>query len=287
VNAAAGSENRLTAAFLGVALVALFGGVVTGLFQSLEHAGVNVYPSTPLVKSYYHSLTLHGVLNVLVWTTFFICGFVPFIATRALRTPLASLGLAWGTFWLMATGLVMAAIPLLGNAATVMFTFYPPLKAHWAFYVGLTLVVVGTWLVNQWREIGLKVSQETQESSPYFKDLRAGNFEVSTDFQCGYVVDPDLDLYKFQSQHLSDANYGRYSDPVLDDLYRLQSRTVDPEQRRRIIRAFEKRLLDEEAHYIYTLQWHRIVPHSSRVRGWTITPSHYLNSQLDTVWLSE
>jgi hypothetical protein len=22
------------------------------------------------------------------------------------------------------------------------------------------------------------------------------------------------------------------------------------------------------------------------VRGWTITPSHYLNSQLDTVWLA-
>jgi peptide/nickel transport system substrate-binding protein len=146
--------------------------------------------------------------------------------------------------------------------------------------------VVGTWLVNQWREIGLKVSQETQESSPYFKDLRAGNFEVSTDFQCGYVVDPDLDLYKFQSQKRSDSNYGRYTDPVLDDLYVAQSRTVDPDQRRRHIRAFEKRLLDEEAHYIYTLQWHRIVPHSSRVRGWTITPSHYLNNQLDTVWLA-
>ena len=74
--------------------------------------------------------------------------------------------------------------------------------------------------------------------------------------------------------------------PVLDDLYVRQSRMVDPEQRRRYIRAFEKRLLDDEAHYIYTLQWHRIVPHSSRVRGWTITPSHYLNNQLDTVWLT-
>ena len=62
---------------------------------------------------------------------------------------------------------------------------------------------------------------------------------------------------------------------------------VDPEQRRRYIRAFERRLLDEEAHYIYTLQWHRIVPHSSRVRGWTITPSHYLNNQLDMLWLTE
>ena len=59
-----------------------------------------------------------------------------------------SLGLGWVTFWVMLAGLVLAAIPLVGNAATVMFTFYPPLKAHWAFYVGLTLVVVGTWLVT-------------------------------------------------------------------------------------------------------------------------------------------
>jgi peptide/nickel transport system substrate-binding protein len=146
---------------------------------------------------------------------------------------------------------------------------------------------IGTWLVDQWRQIGLDVRHEIQESGQYFRALRSGEFELSTDFQCGYVVDPDLDLYKFQSRHRSDANYGHYTDPVLDDLYVAQSRTVDPEQRQRHIRAFEKRLLDDEAHYIYTLQWHRIVPHSSRVRGWTITPSHYLNAQLDTVWLAD
>jgi peptide/nickel transport system substrate-binding protein len=146
---------------------------------------------------------------------------------------------------------------------------------------------IGAWLVDEWRRIGLNVRQEIQDSEQYFRDLRTGNFELSTDFQCGYVVDPDLDLYKFQSRGRSDANYSRYTDPVLDDLYVRQSRTVDPEQRRRYIRAFEKRLLDDEAHYIYTLQWHRIVPHSSRVRGWTVTPSHYLNNQLDTVWLAQ
>ena len=146
---------------------------------------------------------------------------------------------------------------------------------------------VGAWLVDDWRRIGLQVREEVRESGPYFTDLRAGHFEVAVDFQCGYVVDPDLDLYKFQSRDRSDANYGRYTDRILDNLYVLQSRTVDPEQRRRHIRAFERRLLDEEAHYLYTLQWHRIVPHSARVRGWTITPSHYINQQLDTVWLSE
>ncbi len=107
------------------------------------------------------------------------------------------------------------------------------------------------------------------------------------DFQCGYIVEPDLDLYKFQSKDLNHANYSRYTDRVLDELYQKQSRATDPEERKRLIREFEKRLLDEEAHYLYTLQWHRIVPHSARVRGWTITPSHYLNNQLDTVWLAE
>jgi cytochrome c oxidase subunit 1 len=141
--------NRLTGAYLAVALVALFGGAVTGALQALEHAGINLYPAlAPVVKSYYHGLTLHGVLNVLVWTTFFISGFVPWMTVRALDTPLASLTLGWATFWLMTAGLVLAAVPLMGNAATVMFTFYPPLKAHWAFYIGLTLVVVATWLVT-------------------------------------------------------------------------------------------------------------------------------------------
>ena len=143
------TESRLMAAYLTVALAALFGGVVTGLLQALEHAGIDLYPwVAPLIRSYYHGLTVHGVLNVLVWTTFFICGFLPYLTTRALGLPLARRGLGWLTFGLMTAGLVLAAIPLMANAATVMFTFYPPLRAHWAFYVGLTLVVVGTWLVT-------------------------------------------------------------------------------------------------------------------------------------------
>ncbi len=143
------SDRKLTGAFIAVSLVALFGGMTTGLFQGLEHAGINVYGSLkPVVQSYYHGLSIHGVLNALVFTTFFICGFVPFVMMRALGRPLASRKLAWGTFWLMTGGLVMAAVPLLANAASVLYTMYPPMQAHWAFYLGLTLVVVGTWLVT-------------------------------------------------------------------------------------------------------------------------------------------
>jgi peptide/nickel transport system substrate-binding protein len=146
---------------------------------------------------------------------------------------------------------------------------------------------VGIWLIDQWRQIGLNVKQEVVEAAAMISVLRRGDFDVASDAQCSFAVEPDIDVQKFQSAGVSDNNYGRYKDPVLDDLFIKQSRAVDPEERKRHIRAFEKRLLDEETHYIYTLQWHRIVAYNAKVRGWTITPSHFLNQQLDGVWLAE
>jgi len=144
---------------------------------------------------------------------------------------------------------------------------------------------LGIWLIDQWRQIGLNVKQEILEASAYHPMLMRGDFEVAMDFQCGFIVEPDLDLGRFLS--ISDANYGKHKDTVIDDLYVRQARATDMEERKRILRTLEKRLLDDEAHVVYTLQWHRIIPHNSRVKGWTITPSHYLNNQLDTVWLTE
>src|SRR5881296_1731798 len=146
---------------------------------------------------------------------------------------------------------------------------------------------LGIWLIDQWRQIGLNVRQETIEASAYHPMLRRGDFDVAMDFQCSFIVEPDIDIEKFQSVGISDRNFAQYKDAVLDDLFLKQARALDPEERKRYLRAFEKRLLDEEAHYFYTLQNHRIVPHSAKVRGWTITPSHFLNQQLDTVWLAE
>ncbi len=146
---------------------------------------------------------------------------------------------------------------------------------------------LGVWLIDQWRQVGLNVKQEVIEAAAYYGVIRKGDFEAAMDFQCGYIVEPDLDMYKFLSSDRNPANYGRYKDPVLDQLYDAQSRETNVEKRKQLVRQFEKRVLDEEAHYLMTLQWHRIIPHSSKVKGWTVTPSHYLNNTLDTVWLSE
>jgi hypothetical protein len=44
---------------------------------------------------------------------------------------------------------------------------------------------------------------------------------------------------------------------------------------------------NNEANNFVGLWWYRIIAHRSYMKGWKITPSHYLNNQLDTVWLAE
>lgn len=148
------AEKKLVSWHMFVAIVALGLGTLFGPLQSFEHMGINLYPYLqPLLQSYYQGLTLHGVLNALVWTTFFITGFLTLTTVRGLNKPLAQPWLSWVGFWVMTVGLLMAAVPLLLNLASVLYTFYPPLQAPWYFYLGLTLVVVGSW-VTGWSMFG-------------------------------------------------------------------------------------------------------------------------------------
>ena len=53
------------------------------------------------------------------------------------------------------------------------------------------------------------------------------------------------------------------------------------------MRDFEKYVLDTQAHEIVTPWWYRIIPYRSYVKGWKISPSHYINQDLATVWLDK
>jgi len=145
---------------------------------------------------------------------------------------------------------------------------------------------VGIFVIDQWRRIGLNVTHLPQEGGPYFADLRAGNYETSIDFSCDFMDEPDLQLFKFVSKDKSPINYARYKDPVLDDLYEKQSRATDAQERLKLLRQFERVVLDEKALQFHVLWWQRIIPYWKQVKGWKITPSHYLNQDLRDVWLA-
>lgn len=141
-------EKKIAGWHIVLAVVALSIGSIFGPLQALEHMGVNLYPALQAIglQSYYQGLTLHGVLNALVWTTFFITGFLMYVLVKTLNFPLSKPGLSWAGFFIMVLGLVMAAVPLLLNQANVLYTMYPPLQGPWYYYLGLTLFVVGSWV---------------------------------------------------------------------------------------------------------------------------------------------
>lgn len=125
---------------------ALFGvATLLGLYQLFERNGI-VRTSA---AGYYGSMTLHGVVQAFVLTTFFILGFGYFVSSNALRRPIRWPGLAWAGFAAMLVGSVVAALSIVLGKATVLYTFYPPMIAHWSFYAGAALLLVGSipWIV--------------------------------------------------------------------------------------------------------------------------------------------
>lgn len=146
--------------------------------------------------------------------------------------------------------------------------------------------VTGVWLIDQWRQVGLKVNHVVQETAAFSKDRSSGNFETTMDWACDFMDEPDLQLFKYVSSEASPINYAKYNNPALDRLYETQSRATKPAVRRKLIREFEEIVLNE-AFTFPTLWWHKINPHWKKVRGWNQLPSHYLNQDLRDVWLTE
>jgi len=116
---------------------------VFGMYQVLERSGLLTFIQSPAV--YFASVSTHGVLMAFVLTTFFIMGFGYYTATTSLNMPIWNPTLAWAGYGVCLTGVVLAAIPLLLGKASVLYTFYPPIQANAFFYIGATLLVVGSW----------------------------------------------------------------------------------------------------------------------------------------------
>jgi peptide/nickel transport system substrate-binding protein len=141
------------------------------------------------------------------------------------------------------------------------------------------------WVIDDWSKIGVKVTQRVVPTGPYGEAIRQGEFDALIDGECQNIVNPLLDGTKYLPHSVSDANYGFYEDPAEVELYDRMLREPDVAKQRVMMRQFEKRVLDEEAHEIFLLWRYRIVPYRSYVKGWKIGPSHYVNQDLATIWL--
>ncbi len=144
---------------------------------------------------------------------------------------------------------------------------------------------VAVWLIDQWRKIGLNVTQKPMELGAYFMDLGAGKHDMYLMSMSGYMDDPDDLLVVTHSSY--PQGFMRYKDRIVDDLYAKQSVAMDPAQRRELCKQYQLRIFDEMTYMVPFLWWHRMIPVLPNVKGIKLLPNHFINQDLSTIWLSK
>jgi peptide/nickel transport system substrate-binding protein len=139
--------------------------------------------------------------------------------------------------------------------------------------------------IQEWRKIGIEAEHRPLETAAWFADGRdTGSFELIISGVFHYIDDPDLFLQRYTTGDPN--NWGRFSDPRIDDLYARQARILDPVERKRLVNEVERIVL-ENAYYLPGLWWRRSVVHWAKVRNYVAPPNHYSNQKLQDVWLAE
>ncbi|TMK48154.1 MAG: b(o/a)3-type cytochrome-c oxidase subunit 1 [Alphaproteobacteria bacterium] len=145
-----------------------FGGfglaLLLGAWQMFVRSPLYAWISNP--EWYYRSLTAHGTVMGYVFPTLVAMGFGYAITESALQQRLVGVRWAWAGFWLIVLGAVMAMVPVALGRASVLYTFYPPLIGNAFYYVGVVLVVVGSWIWVALMSINLRVWRREHPGEP-------------------------------------------------------------------------------------------------------------------------
>jgi cytochrome c oxidase subunit 1 len=136
-------SQRLVLCHFWAAFIAFVPAICLGVFQMVARSPwLEVHDP----KAYYSSVTAHGSFFGYIFPTFIAMGFGYAACANALAQRIVGQRFAWLGFILMIVGSLGALIPeLLGKSAT-LYTFYLPLLGDRWYYIGLILVVLGSWI---------------------------------------------------------------------------------------------------------------------------------------------
>ncbi|MBI2908223.1 MAG: ABC transporter substrate-binding protein [Chloroflexi bacterium] len=137
----------------------------------------------------------------------------------------------------------------------------------------------------QLSKIGIALKVESVESAAEKPRLYEGAFRLTAMPDASAIEDPDILLGEYYLTG-SPKNYGGWSSRQFDDLYDVQSKTMDPARRKEIVREMQ-RLLQREVPRIVVV-WSTLSAVSwPEVKNWFQGRSLYLGNSLQDVWLAK
>jgi cytochrome c oxidase subunit 1 len=138
------NSRRLVLAHFWLAFVVFGIALLLGAWQMFVRSPLNIWTISP--ELYYRSVTAHGSAMAYVFPTLIAMGFGYAITELSLNRPLIGWRWAWAALALVTIGAVTAMIPVSLGLASILYTFYPPAIGNPCFYIGVVLVVVGSWI---------------------------------------------------------------------------------------------------------------------------------------------
>lgn len=134
--------EQLVSANLWVAVIfLLFGGIMAFGVAFTRWPTIHLLPD----DLFYRALTMHGLAMLVFWIIFFEAALMYFAISTVLGCRLAAVRTAWIAFGLMLFGALVVTLTVMTGNADVMFTTYPPLKAHQWYYWGVLVFAVGVF----------------------------------------------------------------------------------------------------------------------------------------------
>ena len=134
----------LSLAHLWAAFVFFLPAICLGVWQMWMRSPLPAPLSHP--NAYYASVTAHGSIMAYVFPTLLIMGFGYAVADSAMNGQLRGAKWGWIGFWISVCGTILALIPVAGGRASVLYTFYPTLIGSPWYYIGVTLVILGSYV---------------------------------------------------------------------------------------------------------------------------------------------
>jgi len=157
-------NRKLILAHFWLAFGAFGFALMLGAWQMFIRSPLHNWLSDP--EWYYRSLTAHGTVMAYVFPTLVAMGFGYAISESALEQRLVGVRWAWAGFWLIVAGGIMAMVPVALGRASVLYTFYPPLIGSPFYYIGVVLVVVGSWVWVALMSVNLAVWKRAHPAAP-------------------------------------------------------------------------------------------------------------------------
>jgi cytochrome c oxidase subunit I len=144
------NSSRLVLAHFWAAFATFAVAIPLGTWQMLVRSPLHSWVNP---EQYYRAVTAHGTAFAYVFPTLFAMGFGYAICTISLGRPMHGLRIAWTALGFVLGGALTAIVTVAAGDATVLYTFYPPLSGSPFYYIGVLLLVLGSWI---W--VGLMVS---------------------------------------------------------------------------------------------------------------------------------